>query len=159
MRRRMRASSALLSVLALLFGLPIAASASVPHKDWDQEVVTQLARELYQAAGDLLETVRHTPAVGDATLNPQRSQRRLRQEALDDMRIIQFSIRSLVERLEQGEGRLETYPTFNRIRRLRNRIARAARLATLQEATLSKLAAARAALEKLEPYYAPEEAH
>ena len=101
--------------------------------------------------GDLRQSVRRTPP---ATAG---SQRRVRFQALDDLRVAESSINSLARRLESGEGRAETYPTFRRIRTLRNDIAMQARRAHIMEPTLSKLEAAQGLLEQLAPYYQPEE--
>ena len=51
----------------------------------------------------------------------------------------------------------ETYPTFRRIRTLRNDIAMRARQAFIAEPTLTKLETARVLLEQLAPYYEAEE--
>ena len=151
MRRRTPSEFALLTTLILFFGTFATLPAAAEPKEWDQETVTTLARDLANAAGDIRRSVRNRPP------NDQRNQRRLRQDALDDLRVVENSVNSLANRLEAGEGREETYPTFRRIRRLRARIARNARLTPLTEPTVSKLETARVLLEPLEPYYEAEE--
>jgi hypothetical protein len=152
MRKRTPSKSALLATLILFFSMFATMPAAAEPKEWDQAAVTKLAKELANAAGDLRRSVRSTPP--SDLLN----QRRLRQDALDDLRVVENSVNSLATRLEAGEGREETYPTYRRIQRLRARIARNARLARLTEPTVSKLATARVLLEQLEPYYQAEEA-
>jgi hypothetical protein len=147
MRLSTRPALALLASLALLVALPAAAEP----KEWDQAAVTELAQQLAEAAGDLRQSVRRTPPP------PVGSQRRVRFQALDDLRVAENAINNLARRLESGEGREETYPTFERIRTLRNDIARLARRANITEPTLSKLETARGLLEQLAPYYEAEE--
>jgi hypothetical protein len=88
---------------------------------------------------------------------PGHSQRRVRFQALDDLRVAENSVNRLASRLEGGDGREETYPIFRRIRTLRNDIAAQARRASLTEPTISKLETARELLDQLAPFYAPEE--
>jgi hypothetical protein len=152
MRRRTPTEFVLLATLILFFGMFATLPAAAEPKEWDQAAVTKLARELADAAGDIRRSVRSRPP------NDQLNQRRLRQDALDDLRVVENSVNSLASRLEAGEGREETYPTFSRIQRLRARIARNARITPLTEPTVSKLATARVLLEQLEPYYEAEEA-
>lgn len=139
----------LLALIALLVGCPAAAQPI----EWDQETVSELARQLASSAGDLRQSVRRSP-----TSLAGRGQRRVRHQALDDLRVAENAINRLAARLEAGEGREETYPTFRRIRTLRNDIAVHARRAHILEPTLSKLEMARGLLEQLAPYYEPEEA-
>jgi hypothetical protein len=138
---------ALLACLSLLMALPVTAEP----KEWDQAAVTELAKQLAEAAGDLRVSVRRTPPAIAG------SQRSVRFQALDDLRVAESSINSLARRLESGQGREETYPTFRRIRTLRNDIAMQARRAHLMEPTLSKLETARELLEQLAPFYEVEE--
>jgi len=137
-----------LCVLCTLVALPAAAEP----KEWDQAAVTEIAKQLAEAAGDLRVSVRRTPPAVAG------SQRRVRFQALDDLRVAESSINSLARRLESGEGREETYPTFRRIRTLRNDIAMQARRAHLMEPTLSKLETARVLVEQLASYYEAYEA-
>ena len=141
----------LLAMFACL-GMLVAQPAAAEPKEWDQAAVTEIAKQLAEAAGDLRVSVRRTPP---ATAG---SQRRVRFQALDDLRVAESSINSLARRLESGEGREETYPTFKRIRTLRNDIAMQARRANITEPTLSKLAAAGELLEQMASYYEAYEA-
>jgi len=147
MRITTRPALALVASLGMLVALPAAAEP----KEWDQAAVTELAKQLAEAAGDLRQSVRRTPPP------PAGSQRRVRFQALDDLRVAENAINSLARRLESGDGREETYPTFKRIRTLRNDIAEQARRADVREPTLSKLETARGLLEQLAPYYEAEE--
>ena len=155
MRSRIRPAFALLAALVLSLGSLATPAAATVSKEWDQAAVTKIAKELASAAGDLRQTVQITPPTG----THERGHRRLRHEALDNLRVIENSINSLASQLEAGQGRIETYPTFRRIRRLRHHIARSAQIARITEPTLSKLNRAGALLRQLEPYYAAEETH
>ena len=137
--------TAALFLTCLAWTLPAAAEA----KEWDQAAVTGIAKELVDAAGDLRQSVRQA-----SPPPPGSSQRRIHFQALDDLRVIQGSIRSLARQLEGGAGRDETFPTFQRIRTLRNDIAQSARQADVREPTLGKLETAGSLLAQLEPYYA-----
>lgn len=152
MRIRTPSKFALLATLILFLSMFATLPAAAEPKEWDQEVVTKLARELADAAGDIRRSVRSRPP------SDQLNQRRLRQDTLDDLRVVENSVNSLATRLEAGEGREETYPTYRRIRRLRARISRNAGLAALKQPTVPKLERARELLEQLEPYYEAEEA-
>ena len=152
MRIRTPSKFALLATLILFLSMFATLPAAAEPKQWDQEVVTKLARELADAAGDIRRSVRSRPP-SDAL-----NQRRLRQDTLDDLRVVENSVNSLATRLEAGEGREETYPTYSRIRRLRARISRNADLAALKQPTVPKLERARELLEQLEPYYEADEA-
>lgn len=144
-------SLALASLMAV--GLVTAQAAGAEPKAWDQAAVTALAKELAAAAGDVRQSVRQSPqgtSAGRASRN--------RHQALDDLRVIENSINHLARRLEAGEGREDTRPTYQRIVTLRNDIAMRARRALILEPTLTKLETARGLLEQLSPYYedAPE---
>jgi len=146
MTRTIRAAFALLALAGLLVALPVAAEA----KDWDQAAVTAIAKQLAGVAGDLRSSVRRAPEP------PARRARRARFNALDDLRVVQGSVNSLLRQLEGGAGRTETYPTYRRIRRLRRNIAQNARRALITEPTLGKLETARGLLDQLAPFYAVE---
>ncbi|MDJ0786841.1 MAG: hypothetical protein QNK05_08520 [Myxococcota bacterium] len=142
-----RPALALSAILALSWALPSPAQA----KEWDQAAVTEIAKQLADAAGTVRQSVRRA-----GPPPPGSSQRRVHFQALDDLRVIQGSIRSLARRLEHGAGRDETFPTFQRIRTLRNDIAQAAGHADVREPTLSQLEKAGELLAKLEPYYSEQ---
>ena len=141
-----RAGVALLTVIGLLVAVP----AATETQEWDQAAVTELAKQLAAVAGDLRSSVRRTPELG------HRRARRARSQALDDLRVAQGSVNSLLRRLEAGEGREETYPTYRRIRSLRRNIAQNARRALITEPTLGKLEAARGILDQMALFYAAE---
>ena len=142
-----RTGVALLAFVGLLAPLP----AATETQDWDQGAVTEIAKQLAAVAGDLRRSVRRAPQpIG------HRRGRRARFQALDDLRVAQGSINSLLRQLEAGAGREETYPTYRRIRTLRRNIAQNARRALITEPTLGKLETARGILDQLARFYAVE---
>ncbi len=142
-----RTGVALLAVISLL----VAAPAATETQDWDQAAVTEIAKQLAAVAGDLRSSVRRAPQVPG-----HRRARRARVQALDDLRVAQGSINSLMRQLEAGAGREETYPTYRRIRTLRRDIAQNARRALITEPTLGKLKTARGILDQMALFYAAE---
>ncbi|MBW2697953.1 MAG: hypothetical protein JRE70_15840 [Deltaproteobacteria bacterium] len=132
-------------------GVLLAPPAMAEPTAWDQATVTALAEQLASSAGDLRNSVRRAPPL------PGLTQRRARAQVLDDLRVAENSINSLARRLAAGAGREDTYPTFRRIRTLRNDIARQVQRAHITEPTISKLEAARELLDQLMPFYAPGE--
>ena len=136
----------LVTVLFVLLGASVALPTSAQAKEWDQEAVTALAKQLAEAAGDVRSSVRNAPP-------PPGTQRRVRHQALDDLRVMENSVNHLARRLEAGEGLDETFGTYQRIRTLRNDIAQQARRANITEPTLSKLETARGLLDELSAYY------
>lgn len=149
----MRRSAHTLTAFALAVLLSTVVLPSLAEdegKAWDQAVVTDLAKQLAETAGDLRTSVRRTPI-------PQSgSMRRNQFRVLDDLRVISNSINSLARRLESGEGRSETYPTFRRIRMLRNDLAVQVRRVGFGEPTVTKLAAAKGLVDQLNPFYVGE---
>ena len=149
MTRISRSALILITLLGLLWALP---AASEP-KEWDQAAVTSLAAQLAQQAGDIRQAVRRVPESG---MNV--STRRTRWQVLDDLRVMENTVRNFARRLTGGAGREETYPMFQRIQTLRRDIAEHSRRVNLVEPVTSKLETARELLAQIEPYYEAEAA-
>jgi len=137
---------------ALLLGLalaPLAAEAELPK--WDQARVTNIANELAEAVNKAsLEVDKQKGSRVDV------SKERAFYELREDMRLVKNSTRHLSKELQQGKGREETYPTFKRIKTLRNDAAENARRADMPESTLAALTSAGELLNRLRPYYEEE---
>jgi hypothetical protein len=146
-----RTNPILFAILAMLFAWP-AAAEQPQWKAWDQEAVTALAKELVEVGGDVRDSVRRLPSM------PAQGVRRARSRALDDLRVVQNSIRRLARQLDEGGDRLATYPTYRRIRMLSRDIERNLRRAAITEPTTTQVTAARGVIERLEPFYAEEAA-
>jgi len=147
MRQTLRSALVLLVSLGILVALPAASQT----KEWDQAAVTELAKQLAAVAGDLRSSVQESPVE-----HTGRTQRRARARVLDDLRVAQGSVNSLLRQLEAGAGREETYPTYRRLRILLGDIAQNAERGRIAEPTLGKLEAAQGPLDQLAPFYAPE---
>ena len=133
--------------LALLVAQP---AASAEQKEWDQAAVTELAQQLAEGAGNIRQAARSAerPPPGSGL-------RRAHLQALDDLRRLQNLVNSLVRQLEDGVGMEDTYPTFRRIRTLRNDLAQTARR-FIREPAPSKLQELQGALDRLALFYAGE---
>lgn len=114
---------------------------------WDQERVTSIAQELAEAMGELRDALREQPA----SLDPARQ--RAMYAAREDVRLLANSTRHLAARLEQGSGRLETYPIYKRIGMLRRSAEENGRKALIEDALMSRITRAGELLIRIAPYY------
>ena len=137
---------------ALIHGLalaPLAAQAELPK--WDQPRVTNIANELAEAVNKAaVEVDKQKGSRVDV------SKERAFYELREDMRLVRNTTRHLSKELQEGKGREETYPTFKRIKTLRNDAAENARRADMPESTLAALTSAGELLNRLRPYYEEE---
>ena len=134
--------------LALLLA-PIAAAAELPK--WDQTRVTAIAVELSEAVGKASLEVDKQKG-GRVEVSKERAFYEFR----EDMRLARNTARHLAKELQGGEGREESYPTFKRLKTLRNDAAENARRADMPESTLAAITAAGELLNRLRPYYEEE---
>jgi hypothetical protein len=134
-------ASALTLVLA-----PRPAAADVAK--WDQQRVTAIAAELAQAVDKA--TVDVSKQKGSRV---DVSRERAFYEFREDMRLAKNSARHLARELQAGKGREETYPTFKRLKTLRNDAAENARRADMPDDTIASITAAGELLNRLRPYY------
>jgi hypothetical protein len=130
---------------------PVAASAELPR--WDQKRVTTIATELSEAVNKAaIEVDKQKGSRVDI------SRERAFYEFREDLRLARNTARHLAKELEDGKGREETYPTFKRLKTLRNDAAENARRADMPEATLATITSAGELLNRLRPYYEEEPA-
>jgi hypothetical protein len=136
--------------LALALALaPLAAAAELPR--WDQPRVTAIAVELSEAvAKATLEVDKQKGGRVDV------SKERAFYEFREDMRLARNTSRHLAKELQDGKGREETYPTFKRLKTLRNDAAENARRADMPDSTMAAITAAGGLLNRLRPYYEEE---
>lgn len=141
-----------LHAAALLLGLalaPLAAQAELPK--WDQPRVTSIANELAEAVNKAaVEVDKQKGSRVDV------SKERAFYELREDMRLVRNTTRHLSKELQDGKGREETYPTFKRIKTLRNDAAENARRADMPDSTIAALTSAGELLNRLRPYYEEE---
>jgi hypothetical protein len=136
--------------LALALALvPLAAAAELPR--WDQARVTAIAVELSESvAKAALEVEKQKGGRVDV------SKERAFYEFREDMRLAKNTSRHLAKELQDGKGREETYPTFKRLKTLRNDAAENARRADMPDSTMAAITAAGGLLNRLRPYYEEE---
>jgi hypothetical protein len=136
--------------LALLLA-PVFAAAELPK--WDQTRVTAIATELSEAVAKAALEVDKQKG-GRVEVGKERAFYEFR----EDMRLAKNSSRHLAKELQNGKGREETYPTFKRLKTLRNDAAENARRADMPESTLAAVTSAGELLNRLRPYYEEEPA-
>jgi hypothetical protein len=117
---------------------------------WDQKRVTSIAQQLAVAVGELRETIRKTPEVANSP------QRKVRYEALDDLRTLRQVCDNFARDLKAGKSREETYPTFQRIQTIKRDLQEHGRKADIKVDTLNSYAKAADLLRQLTPYYEEE---
>jgi hypothetical protein len=137
---------ALASALLLL---PIGAAAELPK--WEQPRVTAIATELSEAVAKAALEVDKQKG-GRVEVGKERAFYEFR----EDMRLAKNTSRHLARELQDGKGREETYPTFKRLKTLRNDAVENARRADMPESTLAAITAAGELMNRLRPYYEEE---
>jgi hypothetical protein len=130
---------------------PLAAHAELAK--WDQTRVTAIANELSEAvAKAAIEVDKQKGSRVDV------GKERAFYEFREDMRLAKNTSRHLARELENGESREETYPTFKRLKTLRNDAAENARRADMPDSAIATITAAGELLVRLRPYYEEEPA-
>jgi hypothetical protein len=139
----------LLALASALILVPLAAAAELPR--WDQPRVTAIAVELSEAVSKAAVEVDKQKG-GRVEVGKERAYYEFR----EDMRLAKNTSRHLAKELQDGKGREETYPTFKRLKTLRNDAVENARRADMPESTLAAITAAGALMNRLRPYYEEE---
>lgn len=134
--------------LALVLA-PLAAVAELPR--WDQPRVTAIAVELSESVAKAALEVEKQKG-GRVEVGKERAFYEFR----EDMRLAKNTSRHLARELQDGKGREETYPTFKRLKTLRNDAVENARRADMPESTMAAITAAGGLLNRLRPYYEEE---
>jgi hypothetical protein len=133
-------------VIAIAFAL--APSHALAQQAWDQQKVTQIARELVQAVSDMRDEFRKEPS---ATIGSMHSQARYRLK--DELRLLESEAKELLGQLESGQGRDATQPIYDRI----GSLARDAREDARKQLTAAPMQArvdhAEEVWAELTPYY------
>jgi hypothetical protein len=139
------------AVALALLAVPLAVRAELAK--WDQTRVTAIAAELAEAVSKAsLEVDKQKGSRVDV------GKERAYYEFREDMRLAKNTSRHLAKELEGGHGREETYPTFKRLKTLRNDAAENARRADMPDSTVATISAAGELLLRLRPYYEEEPA-
>ena len=103
----------ILVLCAALAAVSGATGASAQPAKWDQKRVTSIAQQLAVAVGQLYDNIVKLPS------NANTPQRKVRFQALDDLRTLKQVSGSLARNLKDGKSREETYPTYQRIQTIR----------------------------------------
>ena len=139
------------AVALALLAVPLAVRAELAK--WDQTRVTAIAAELAEAVSKAsLEVDKQKGSRVDV------GKERAYYESREDMRLAKNTSRHLAKELEGGHNREETYPTFKRLKTLRNDAAENARRADMPDSTVATISAAGELLLRLRPYYEEEPA-
>ena len=139
------------AVALALLAVPLAVRAELAK--WDQTRVTAIAAELAEAVSKAsLEVDKQKGSRVDV------GKERAYYEFREDMRLAKNTSRHLAKELEGGHNREETYPTFKRLKTLRNDAAENARRADMPDSTVATISAAGRFLLRLRPYYEEEPA-
>jgi hypothetical protein len=127
-----------------------ATSAKAEAAKWDQKRVTSIAQQLAAAVGQLYDIVSKQPASANTP------QRKVRYQALDDLRTLKQVSGSFARNLKDGKGREETYPTYQRIQTIRRDLEEHGRRADVKLDTLNSYAKVADLNRQLGPYYEEE---
>ena len=140
----------ILVLCAALAAVSGATGASAQPAKWDQKRVTSIAQQLAVAVGQLYDNIVKLPS------NANTPQRKVRFQALDDLRTLKQVSGSLARNLKAGKSREETYPTYQRIQTIRRDLEEHGRKADVKLDTLNSFAKVADLNRQLGPYYEEE---
>ena len=142
------------TALAVGGALALAAVSGVARAElakWDQKRVSAIATELADAVNKAaIEVDKGKGSRVDV------AKERAFYEFQEDMRLAKNTSRHLAKELNEGKGREETYPTYKRLKTLRNDAAESARRAVTPDSTIEAITAAGELMNRLRPYYEEE---
>jgi len=143
-RPHMRAPLALAIVIAFMS----AYSAFAEQKAWEQQEVTQIAKELAQAVSGMRDEFRKEPT---DSIGVTQSQARYRLK--DELRLLESEAKELLGQLESGQGRDATLPIYDRIGALARDARENARKQLTAEPMQKRVDLAEELWAQLTPYY------
>jgi hypothetical protein len=142
--------------LRTLAALAVASAVAVPgaagaaaQLAWDQAKVTEIAQELPKAASDLRAALRKEPAPTAGSVGGRRAYYQL----TDTVRRIERESKQLATALESGQGHDQTLPVMQNLSMLVRDARTQARRIFRTESLMKPIAAGRAILDRLAPYY------
>ncbi len=135
-------------LLASVIVAPGPASAA-DQLEWDQAKVTAIAQELPKAADDLRNALRNEPGTLSGSAGGRRSFHRF----TDTVRRIDREARQLAASLKAGKGHDETLPIMENLAVLVRDGRDQARNLFRTDSLTNRIAAGRAVLDRLTPYY------
>ncbi len=140
------------TIAALLLASVLAAPEPASAADqlaWDQAKVTAIAQELPKAADDLRNALRNEPGPMSGSVGGRRSFHRF----TDTVRRFDREARQLAASLKSGKGHDETLPIMENLAVLVRDGREQARSIFRTDSISNRIAAARAILDRLTPYY------
>lgn len=140
--------SANLNSLIVAASLLTATAAFAQDAAWDQARVTSLAAALHEKVDGMRDELRKAGGGSIASLDAWAYHR-----LVDNLRLIERETQYLHLALASGEGRDETRPAYARIAMLRRTCDEEMRKQGLWQPMLERLAAARAIVKQMDPYY------
>ncbi|MDH3212025.1 MAG: hypothetical protein OEM05_06030 [Myxococcales bacterium] len=144
--------TSLRTIAALLLAGALAApetAGATAQLAWDQAQVTAIAQELPKAAENLRSALRNEPGPTTGSVGGRRSFQRF----TDIVRRFDREAKHLAASLESGQGHDETLPVFENLALLVRDGREQARRIFLTDSLSSRIAAGRAILDRLAPYY------
>ena len=138
------------AVALLLLSAPVRAAGPQP---WDQEKVTQIARELGEAVAEVRDAFRKEPS---ADLGSLQMNARYRLE--EKLRLLDSETQALQGRLAAGEGIDATLPIYDRIGSLARDAREEARKQAVAKPVQERVDHAEATWSRLTPYYTKQNA-
>ena len=125
-----------------------ATAAETDAKNWDQSIVTGIAKSLAESVVGVEDALRNDPG----NMMPT-GDRRARYAVKQDLRRLRREAKHLAKELESGLGMEETLNVFLKLQEIAHYAALNGRRAMLGQTTLDHVATAREHLTKLAPYY------
>lgn len=153
-------------IVFALLSLVIATGAAAEHHEagkdvsarpenapaWDQAKATAAAQSLAASVDGLRTALRNQPSSSIVPGGGSRPRHKL----LDRLRLMESESKHLAGVLEEGQGRDETLPVFERINQIRRDAVEQAQRMFLQQPVIEKIESARGPLEELAGYYGVE---
>jgi len=137
-----------IAVALALTPVPVRA---VERQAWEQEKVTQIARELAQCVAEMREAFRQEPIADLASL-----QMNARYRLEEKLRLLDSETWALWSHLETGQGLDATLPIYDRIGSLARDAREEARRQSVAKPVQDRVDHAEATWARLIPYYAKE---
>ena len=140
------------AVAAALLTVVVPALAGAELKPWDQEEVTQLAKDLSEAVSNVRQITLKDPTMkGTGQMNE-----RAAKEYLDNLKALETACAQILRKLEAGEDLEKTMGVARRIGMLLRDAQTNGRKLMISQPESEAIEIAIAALDKISPYYSEE---
>jgi len=140
------------AVAAALLTVVVPALAGAELKPWDQEEVTQLAKDLSEAVSNVRQITLKDPTMkGTGQMNE-----RAAKEYLDNLKALETACGQILRKLEAGEDLEKTMGVARKIGMLLRDAQTNGRKLMISQPESEAIEVAIAALDKISPYYSEE---